>query len=497
MEGYDHVIVGAGSAGCVLASRLSADPDVRVLLLEAGSAVPLPATAVPNRWSELLGSSADWGDTTTPQATGPSVAWSRGRGLGGTSAINGMVFARGHRSSYDGWVADGAVGWGFKDLLPFFQRTEHAVGRDPGVRGRGGPMVVAPAFPGHPLVTACLDAAAEAGHPVAADISSGLDEGFGRVDLNIVEGRRLSAADAYLAPVLDRPNLHVVTDALVHRLCVAGGRCTGVEYAVDGTRVQVASLREVVLCAGTTGSAQLLLLSGIGPADHLREVGVDVAVHLPGVGENLHDHVYVPVIYSPRQPVPPGDGNGIEALGLVRSAPGLPDPDLQLFFSAPMPVAFGDGYAVVAALATPHSRGRLRLVSADPGGRALIDPGYLTDDRDVDALVAGLRLAREIGRARALAPWRGAEVQPGGWVADEGAARAFVLANPSSYLHHVGSCRMGTDEMAVVDLDLRVRGVAGLRVADASVIPSIPSANTQPTVLAIAERAAELVIASS
>jgi choline dehydrogenase len=282
---YDFVVVGAGTAGCVIAARLSEDSSARVLLLEAGSAQPLDLMAVPPAWPALMGTSADWADQTVDQeATGSAVPWPRGRALGGSSSINAMNFVRGHRASYDAWVQRGAKGWGFDDLLPFFMRSERTEGRDPALRGQHGPLTPAPAAQGHPVAQAGLEAAAQAGHPIAADISSGAEQGFGWCDLNIVEGRRQSAADAYLSPVLGRPNLDVVTGALAHRVTVAEGRCTGVEYSVGTEMFTVACQAEVVLTAGTVGTAQLLMLSGIGPRAHLGESGIDVVTDLPGVG---------------------------------------------------------------------------------------------------------------------------------------------------------------------------------------------------------------------
>jgi len=441
----------------------------------------------------------DWCTSTVElAATGSAMPWPRGRGLGGSSAINGMVFARGYSSSYDAWVDAGATGWGYADLLPYFMRTENSEGRDSELRGVGGPLTVAAARPPHPVIGALLDGAAERGHPTAIDVSGGRYEGFGLPDLNIVDGVRQSAADAYLAPVMRRPNLDVVTGAHASRVIVRGGRCTGVEYSVGTDVVTAASTGEVVLTAGVVGSAQLLLLSGIGPRAHLRDVGIDVVLDLPGVGVNLHDHPMSSVVYSAGRSMPPGRHNHGEACGLVRSNAASDVLDLQiLFVSCPYhnPTMRGAevGYSIAFSVMDPRSRGTVQLASADPAAAALVDPGYYTDERDLQVMVTGLRIAREIGTATALDHWRGEEVLPGPGAHDDDGARDYLRMNLLPYFHGVGTCRIGVGVGAVVDPDLTVYGIDGLRVADASVMPSIVSANTQATVYAIAERAAVLL----
>lgn len=497
---YDYIVVGAGTAGSVIAARLSENPALQVLLVESGSSDVLPEMPIPSAWPALIGSTADWGDTTVVQEfSQTAIPAPRGHTLGGSSSTNGMIFARGHRASYDAWVEAGAKGWGYDDLLPYFRRSETTDGRDADVRGIAGPLTVGPTADPSPVVLAGLQAAAELGFETARDISSGLETGFGLTDGNIKNDVRQSASDAYLTPALDRPNLHIVTDARVSRVVIVDKVATGVEYTCGEGSIAAAAKREVILTAGAIGSAHLLLLSGIGPSEHLREVGVDGVLDLPGVGANLHDHPMSTVVYSAAAELPGNPDNMLgQAIGLIETEHATDGPDLQLLLiaapyrspSLPGPVT---GYAIGFSAITPLSRGEIRLASPDAAVAPLIDPNYLGADRDVDVMAAGLEIARKIGAADALAGWRGAEMQPGPDVDDAASVRDYLKKSLLVYFHYAGTARVGTDDMAVVDLELRVHGIDGLRVADASIMPTSISANTNATVYAIAERAAELI----
>ncbi|MEV7085481.1 GMC family oxidoreductase N-terminal domain-containing protein [Streptomyces sp. NPDC093085] len=509
MEKYHYIVVGAGTAGSVVAARLSEDASVRVLLLEAGSSErPGDEKGVVDLW----GSRFDWAFSSVPQKglDGVTVPVPLGRALGGSSSINGLYHIRGHRSSYDAWAESGAQGWDFEALLDSFRRSERTTGMDPQWRGTDGPIVIEPPTPlSHDaFYRAVLNAAEEAGHKSLVDGNGAESEGVTPTEINLVRGKRQSAADAYVRPVQHRPNLTVTTDATVHRLVMEGRRCAGVEYVVDGRSVRAVADRDVVLCAGAVGSPHLLQLSGIGPGAHLRGAGVEVVHDLPGVGGNLQDHTYAHVGFATAAPVPATSPYPPRVL--TRTSP-TAEPDLQLV-AVPLllPVRGADarrepwgsaawapsgvhGYSIAFSSMRPESLGSVRPAGPDPAASPLIDLGLYTEPRDLDRMVAGLRAALAIGRADALAPWRRGEEAFGHPLETADDMREYVKRATGSYFHLAGTCAMGAGRQAVVGSDLKVHGIQGIRVADASVMPSLPSANTNATVLAVAERAAELI----
>jgi choline dehydrogenase len=499
---YDYIIVGGGTAGCVLAARLTQDPGTRVLLLEAGAVGPDPTMTIPDAWPELPGSAADWGGLTTPQADAGPLPYPRGRALGGSGAINAMAHIRGHRAVYDAWAAAGVPGWGYADLLPYFKRSEHAAGRDPALRGTDGPVQVGPVPQAdrHPAACAFAEALAAVGCPATGDLSGQAQEGVAWPDLAVAAGHRVSPADAYLRPVLHRPNLAVRAMALATQLDIRHGRCVGVRYLREETPQQAHAGAEVIVCAGAVGSPQLLMLSGIGHAGQLRAVDIDPVADLPGTGANLQDHPVAMICYASPLPLPRSRYNHGEAYAALRSPLAGLWPDLQLFpillpTTPPGCRPLTAGFALVASAVAPASTGTVRLASADPLAAPLIDPGFLREPADLDRLETGLGMIRRAARMPAFTWLDAAERWPGPDASDSAALRSWIRRSVGSYYHPAGTCRMGSDtgQDVVVGPDLRVRGIAGLRVADASVIPVIPNAPLNATVLAIAEKAADLI----
>jgi choline dehydrogenase len=518
---YDVVVVGAGSAGCALAGRLSEDPSLRVLLLEAGGSDKVLEVQIPAALYKVWRTRRDWNYATEeqPGLDGRKLFWPRGRVLGGSSSINAMIYIRGARADYDGWASlTGDDSWSYDSVLPLFRRMEdNARGADEW-HGVGGPLRVEDLRSPHAWTKAVVESAVAAGYPRNDDFNGAVQEGVGQYQVTQKRGRRWSSADAYLHPAMDRPNLTVRTGALTTRVLVSGGRATGVEYRWNGSLHTARASAEVVLSGGAVNSPQLLMLSGIGPADHLREVGVDVVHDLPGVGAGLQDHPLVPVVWDVRSGASlfraespsgyakwfgarrgPLTSNLAEAGLFTRSTPELTEPDLQMHF---LPVKFWkqaevdpdvDAFTAAVVLVDVRSRGSVRLRSADPTWAPSIDAGYLTDSRDLDALVSGVEKAREIASVGPLASVLADEWSPGAALTGRDALRAKVRETLESLYHPVSSCRMGTDDLAVVDSTLRVHGIEGLRVVDASVMPTLVRGNTNAPTIMIAERAADLI----
>jgi len=500
MSSADYVVVGAGSAGCAVAARLAEMPDARVVVLEAGPPDTLEAIHQPPMWPALWGTEVDWAYETVPQPANGGLVhqWPRGKVLGGSSSLNGMVYLRGNPADFDDWAYHGCKGWDYDALLPLFRRMEDVPEGDPHYRGRGGPNTPRPAAEPNPICAAFVEAAREKGHPVTDDHNGAQFEGAGLHDMIITGGRRQSAADAYLHPAASRPNLEVITGAHALGLLIEGERCVGVRYAREGAVHEVRASAEVVVCAGAVDSPALLLRSGIGPADELRALGIDVVADVPGVGRNLHDHLLMGVCWEAAQTIPPPVNNMSESSMFTRSDPALRVPDLHFMcihvpFHLPIFSVPEGSWTIAVGLVRPASRGTLTLRSADPADAPVIDPRYLAEEADVAAMVRGVEIVRDLVSASAFDAWRGPEALPGADVRGDAALRDFVRRAAGSYFHPVGSCRMGVGPDAVVDPELRVRGVDGLRVADASVMPSIVSANTNVAAMVIGEKAADLV----
>jgi len=525
---YDYIIVGAGSAGCVLASRLSEDPDCRVLLLEAGPRDWHPFIHMPAGLSKLVNrKGVNWDYNTEPEPAlgGRRLWWPRGKVLGGSSSINAMCYIRGHAGDYDEWAAMGAEGWHWDNVLRYFRRSEGNSRGEDGFHGDHGPLSVADPRHRNPLSEAFLDAAMQAGHPASDDFNGPRQDGFGWYQTTTRDGVRCSAATAYLRPARGRPNLKVVTGALVRRVRIDNGRATGVVYSQRGRALHEASAHEVLLSGGAINSPQLLMLSGIGPAAELRRHGIEVLADLPGVGANLHDHLDICTLqrctrglsYDSASDIAvafryylmgrtgPGASNIAEAGGFLRSRLAEDErPDMQFHF---VPAQLddhgrnrlpGNGYTLHACGLRPRSRGRLRLASADAGDKPRIEAAYLSDPEgfDLRVLLEAVRLSRDILAQPAFAPFRGEEVLPGADVRDVAGLTAFIRRKAETIYHPVGTCRMGRvdDPDTVLDPQLRVKGVQGLRVVDASVMPRLIGGNTNAPTMMIAERAADLIL---
>jgi choline dehydrogenase len=525
---FDYIIVGAGSAGCVLADRLSEDGTFTVLVLERGGSDSSVLIQMPSALSRPMNMPRyNWGYESEPEPHlgGRRINCPRGKVLGGSSSINGLVYIRGNALDYENWEAQGATGWGYRHVLPYFRRAEGRAEGGDAYRGAEGKLKTRYGPLRNPLYHAFMDAAAEAGYPTTQDVNGFQQEGFGRMDMTVHGGRRWSAANAYLKPAMRRRNLAVRTGVMVSRVAFEGRRAVGVRYRQGGTETQVQARREVILAGGAINSPQLLKLSGIGDPTELRALGIDMLRALPGVGENLQDHLEFYFQMACTQPITLfsaqslwrkgliglrwlllrdglGATNHFESCGFIRSRAGIPYPDIQYHF-LPLAVSY-DG----KALATEHgfqahvgpmrskSRGWVRLASADPGSAPKILFNYMSCDEDWADMRACVRLTREIFAQAAFAPYRGREIQPGADVVTDAAIDAFIQEKIESAYHPSGTCKMGAPEDAssVVDPQTRVIGVEGLRVVDSSIIPTITNGNLNAPTIMIAEKAADMIL---
>jgi choline dehydrogenase-like flavoprotein len=526
-EVFDYVVVGAGTAGCVLASRLSEDRNTRVAVIEAGPPDRHPFIHVPAAVAAAISRPAlNWRFTTVPQShlAGRSIAIPRGHVVGGCGSINGMVYFRGHPGDFDDWAAAGNPGWSYREVLPYFLRSENNDDYPGSVyHGHGGPMNVTHVRRPNPMTPAFLAAMHGLGFKPTDDFNGPTTEGYGPRQGTILKGRRVSTATAYLWPASRRSNLAILTHTRALQILIEDRRAVGVSVSgVGGTR-QLAARREIIVAAGAILSPQLLMLSGIGDQAELRAAGIGVKQHLPGVGANYHDHLAVGVLmemknsesYGISWRAAPRDlanlleyalfrtgplaSNVFEATGFIRTLPGLTRPDVQVVFQAArrnpgtFPFPLGHGFAISIVGLRPRSRGRVRLASSDPLAAPLVDPGLLSHADDVHTMLRGLKIGRRVTQAAAFARYRAVEVQPGPGVQDDAALIDYIRRASATVHHPCGSCRMGPDTNAVVDEKLCVHGVQALRVADASVFPHVVGGNTNAAVVMVAEKAADMI----
>ena len=516
---YDYIIIGAGSAGCVLANRLTADPHCRVLLLEAGGPDKAQEIHIPAAFNKLFKSAVDWNYTTAPQPHmhNRELYWPRGKVLGGSSSINAMIYSRANALDHDAWEMEG---WRYNDILPYYKKSEHNERIDDRFHGQGGELNVMDLIWASDLTSGFVATADELGLPVRSDLNGAVQEGVTFFQVTQKGGKRHSAADAFLKPVLARKNLKVITQAMVTKLLFDGTRCIGAAYQHNNQLHQVNAAREVLLCGGTINSPQTLLLSGLGPADELRRLDIQVVADLPGVGRNLQDHLLIGVEYECKTPsltLYKADGlvnlakyllfkkgpltsNIAEAGGFMKSRPSLAIPDIELLFAPTFYMDHGfanpqaAGISIGVAIQKPESRGTVTLRTNNPVDAPIIQPNYLQAESDLNVGIEGVKFAREILQNDTFDSVRGKRLWPAEGEDSDSALAEHIRRTSDTIYHPVGTCKMGNDNDAVVDGALRVRGLTGLRVIDASVIPLQITGHTNAPTIAIAEKAADLLL---
>ena len=529
---FDYVIVGGGSAGCVLASRLSEDPSVRVLLLEAGSRDTDPLISIPLGMGKMHEHRMhDWGYDTEPEPNlnNRRLEAMRGKVLGGCSSINVMAYTRGHPNDFERWARNGVKGWSYQDVLPYFRKGESWEGGESQFRGSHGPVGTQSAKTQDPIFWSWIDAGKEAGFPTTQDYNTQEQEGFGRGQYTIRDGRRSSSSRAYLRPNLHRRNLTVETKAHVLRILMEGRKAVGIEFVQHGYVQQVRADREVIISAGAFNSPQVLMLSGIGPADHLKEMGIRPIMDAPDVGGNLQDHLGIWILWKRKSPGPFhrqmrfdrmalamvqayffGKGGGTVVPGglhaFVKTQSDLDVPDIEFMFHTVPPQthlwlpmlrpAYADGYGIRPTLLHPRSRGTIRLRSSDPRDPIKIAYNFFSDPDDLPRLREGFRRAREVGEQKAMDPYREMELAPGSNLRSNDEIDAYIRRTAMTAHHPAGTCRMGSDANAVLDSEMRVRGLEGLRVVDASAMPDLVGAHINACVLMMAEKAADIIKAA-